>query len=63
MKTTLPTAEQLKLDWNNNPRWAGITRPYSPEDVERLREELCRIRYLLSVPQRAAATAGEGLAA
>jgi isocitrate lyase len=37
MKTTLPTAEQLKLDWNNNPRWAGIHRPYSAEDVVRLR--------------------------
>jgi isocitrate lyase len=24
-------------DWNTNPRWAGITRPYSPQDVERLR--------------------------
>ncbi len=24
-------------DWNSNPRWAGITRPYSAQDVERLR--------------------------
>ena len=31
MKTTLPTADQLRLDWSNNPRWAGITRPYSAE--------------------------------
>ena len=37
MKTTLPTAEQLRLDWSNNTRWAGITRPYSAEDVVRLR--------------------------
>jgi isocitrate lyase len=37
MKTSLPTAEQLKLDWNNNPRWAGITRPYPAEEVARLR--------------------------
>ncbi|MFN3310580.1 MAG: isocitrate lyase [Thermomonas sp.] len=37
MKHTLPTAEQLKLDWANNPRWAGITRTYSAEDVVRLR--------------------------
>lgn len=37
MKTSLPTAEQLKLDWTNNPRWAGVTRPYSAEDVVRLR--------------------------
>ena len=33
----LPTAEQLRLDWNNNPRWAGIIRPYSAEEVVRLR--------------------------
>ena len=31
------TAEQLKLDWANHPRWAGITRNYSAEDVVRLR--------------------------
>ncbi|KRA75145.1 isocitrate lyase [Lysobacter sp. Root667] len=33
----LPTAEQLRNDWASNPRWAGITRPYSAEDVVRLR--------------------------
>ena len=37
MKTTLPTTEQLKLDWTSNPRWAGVTRTYSAEDVVRLR--------------------------
>jgi isocitrate lyase len=37
MKTSLPTAEQLKLDWTNNARWAGITRPYPAEEVVRLR--------------------------
>ncbi|HSD17370.1 MAG TPA: isocitrate lyase, partial [Thermomonas sp.] len=37
MKNHLPSAEQLKLDWANNPRWAGITRAYSAEDVVRLR--------------------------
>ena len=31
------SAEQLKLDWDNNPRWAGVTRAYSAEDVVRLR--------------------------
>ena len=34
---TLPTAEQLKLDWTNNARWKGVTRPYSAEEVVRLR--------------------------
>jgi isocitrate lyase len=37
MKTLLPTAEQLRLDWANNPRWTGIERPYSADDVVRLR--------------------------
>ncbi len=37
MKNTLPTAEQIKMDWQNNPRWKGVTRPYSAEDVVRLR--------------------------
>ncbi|HEX6614339.1 MAG TPA: isocitrate lyase [Rhodanobacteraceae bacterium] len=35
--TTLPTAEKLQLDWNNNTRWHGVQRPYSGEDVARLR--------------------------
>ncbi|MGN6513974.1 MAG: isocitrate lyase [Lysobacteraceae bacterium] len=37
MTTALPTAEHLRLDWSTNPRWAGIARPYSAEDVVRLR--------------------------
>ncbi|HEX7115197.1 MAG TPA: isocitrate lyase [Steroidobacter sp.] len=31
------SAEQLRQDWQNNPRWRGITRTYKPEDVVRLR--------------------------
>ena len=30
-------AARLAEDWKNNPRWAGITREYSAEDVVRLR--------------------------
>lgn len=33
-------AEQLQKDWDTNPRWKGITRPYSAEDVIRLRGSL-----------------------
>ena len=29
--------EQLQKDWAENPRWKGITRPYSAADVDRLR--------------------------
>ena len=35
--STQASAQQLTLDWNNDPRWAGITRPYGAEDVLRLR--------------------------
>ena len=31
------TAEQLEQDWATNPRWKGVTRPYSAADVVRLR--------------------------
>jgi len=34
---TQKTAEQLREDWSNNPRWKGVKRPYSPDDVVRLR--------------------------
>jgi isocitrate lyase len=37
MKASLPSAEQIKLDWTNNPRWKGIKRNYTAEDVVRLR--------------------------
>ncbi|HVI59671.1 MAG TPA: isocitrate lyase [Luteimonas sp.] len=38
MKTqSLQAAEQLNLDWSNNPRWHGIRRSYSADDVVRLR--------------------------
>jgi isocitrate lyase len=37
MTTPLPTAEDLQRDWNENPRWKGVTRAYSAEDVVRLR--------------------------
>ena len=30
-------AKALREDWANNPRWTGVTRPYSAEDVVRLR--------------------------
>ena len=37
MTTTLPTAAQLKQQWATDPRWAGIERGYSAEEVVRLR--------------------------
>ena len=35
--TTGMSAKDLKRDWETNPRWQGIVRPYGPEDVVRLR--------------------------
>ena len=37
MTTQQLSAEQLRIDWQNNPRWEGIKLPYSAEDVVRLR--------------------------
>jgi isocitrate lyase len=34
-------------DWNTNPRWAGVTRPYSYDDVLRLRGTI-QIEYTLA---------------
>ena len=35
--TTMQTADQLRQQWATDARWSGITRPYSAEDVVRLR--------------------------
>ncbi len=40
MKTREQQAAELKKDWAENPRWAGVQRPYSAEDVVRLRGSL-----------------------
>ncbi|MEJ2514369.1 MAG: isocitrate lyase, partial [Gammaproteobacteria bacterium] len=34
---TLPTAEQLTQEWQDNARWKGVERGYTAEDVVRLR--------------------------
>jgi len=31
------SAEQLRKEWQTNPRWKGVERPYTAEDVVRLR--------------------------
>src|SRR6266849_6332215 len=38
---------QLKKDWAENPRWGGIKRGYSAEDVVRLRGSL-KIEHTLA---------------
>jgi len=39
--------KKLKEDWASNPRWAGIVRPYSAEDVVNLRNSI-QIEYTLA---------------
>ncbi len=34
------SAETMQHNWNHSPRWAGVERPYSPEDVMRMRGSL-----------------------
>ena len=48
-KATNDKAESsdTKNDWKNNPRWDGITRPYTMQDVEKLRGSL-QVEYTLA---------------
>ena len=41
------TAAEIAKSWNTDPRWKGIQRPYTPEDVARLRGTL-HIEYTLA---------------
>ena len=40
MTTTEKRIEQIEHDWSTNPRWKNITRPYSAEEVVKLRGSL-----------------------
>src|ERR1700739_4544278 len=37
MPSELNSVAKMKNDWTTSPRWAGIERPYTAEDVVRLR--------------------------
>jgi isocitrate lyase len=37
MKTKQEQIQALEKDWLTNPRWIGVTRPYTAEDVLKLR--------------------------
>ncbi|GAA4346813.1 isocitrate lyase [Hymenobacter saemangeumensis] len=47
MKTLQQRTSALALDWAHNPRWIGIERPYSPEDVVKLQGSI-HIEYSLA---------------
>jgi isocitrate lyase len=40
-------AEVLANSWKTDPRWQGIQRPYSAEDVVRLRSSV-KVEYTLA---------------
>ena len=42
----LPSVEDIRKNWAGA-RWQGIERPYSAEDIERLRETM-KIEYSLA---------------
>ena len=44
---TSPAAEQLRKEWQTNPRWKGVERTYKAEDVVRLRGSV-HIEYSLA---------------
>ena len=44
---TISAAEQLRNDWQNHPRWQGVQRPYTADDVVRLRGSV-HIEYSLA---------------
>jgi isocitrate lyase len=41
------TTRNGKMNWESDPRWTGITRPYTPADVENLRGSM-RIEHTLA---------------
>ena len=47
MKNNFLDPESLKNDWNTNPRWKGITRSYTAEDVVSIRNSV-DIKYTLA---------------
>ena len=47
MTTTKKRIEALEHDWATNPRWKNITRPYSAEEVVKLRGSV-EIEYTLA---------------
>ena len=47
MLTIFDQIKEIENDWNTNPRWHGITRPYTAEDVVRLRGSL-KIEHTLA---------------
>src|SRR2546427_12449154 len=51
--TAMRSAEELDASWRQDERWAGIVRPYRPEDIVRLRGSVGIERTLARIgPER-----------
>ena len=37
---TPKTTEEIQKDWDTNPRWNGVTRNYTAEQVSKLQEQV-----------------------
>lgn len=47
VKEATQTAQELRRQWATDPRWQGITRPYEPQDVLKLRGSV-RLEHTLA---------------
>jgi isocitrate lyase len=47
--TITQRAEEIRRDWENNPRWNGIARDYSPADVVRLQGSFIEAHTIASM--------------
>jgi isocitrate lyase len=47
--TITQRAEEIRRDWENNPRWKGIERDYSPADVVRLQGSFIEAHTIASM--------------
>ena len=56
MTASLPNADQLRQQWASDPRWAGIERPYTAEDVVRLRGSVAVEHSLARLALRSSGT-------
>jgi isocitrate lyase len=48
-ETITQRAEEIRRDWENNPRWKGIERDYSPADVVRLQGSFIEAHTIASM--------------
>lgn len=53
---TPKTAAEIQQDWDTNPRWKGVTRNYTAEQVTKLQAPLSKSRPSHAVVPRSSGT-------